>query len=167
MKMSTRRETGGWEDHLQWTWRHRSKRRENNVPGARWLSTISTLCHDQQALVQMNPEDLLKHPVSILIQICCMEQLSLLGNVKNPSLGSGNLVLSWFYCVPRALCPYQYISLLWFQIQTTHCDTGCSFLLCLPHRMAVKGVVHTTFTTTAMLQSTSASSFSNSGCSGT
>lgn len=43
----------------------------------------------------MNLEALKEQPVSILTQIACMEQMGniTVGNVKNPSLGSGNLVL--------------------------------------------------------------------------
>lgn len=89
MKMSTSRETEELEGSSTSKLKPQKRRQKDNVPGAHWLSTFTTLCHDHQAFPQMNPRVLTEHPVSTLIQILFMEQLLLLGNVKNPSLGSG------------------------------------------------------------------------------
>lgn len=82
-------------------------------PGARWLNTFTTLCHDHQPLPQMNPGALTGHPVSkpqseYSAQNSCHDWVM-----------SGNVVPILALSCTSILMTWPYISLHWIQVQTT------------------------------------------------
>lgn len=133
------------------------------MPEPHQLSTFTALCHDHEAFQQMNPGPLKDYPFSILGQTFCIKQLSLLGNIKNATQGSGNLVL-----ILDLLCtfqPYDFSNTFplfesRFKTHFLTCETEGSFLFCFRLRRAVKAPHY-------LIYPCYRESLSTSSCSGT